>query len=453
MTVLVWRELICLRARYEESAVCFAYLSDIDSSSPAYTCGTIVHSRWFSRGWTLQELLAPRNVLFFDRYWRLLGSKKDLSSMISERTGIDSHVIMKGEGIHDRSIAQRMSWAAGRVTTRPEDQAYCLLGILGVNMPMLYGEGTKAFIRLQEEIMKETDDHTIFAWSMASPCSGMLAPSPDSFRDCSSTRVRYPTQGAQPFQMTNRGLAISLEITPWAADTYLAFLNSDSSSHDGKGFRLGIFLRRCDEDDQYARVDLDGTGGLFLDREGVHSACCKEYCPRPKQTRKVFVRNRSSYDQGSAPMGGPGFLVPSAWLGRAFNAGSDNTPVKRKIRPEKPLQLMVLDIHGYNRFTQIALGFDFDFNPICLLAENIDGEASGSPHAKIWETSSCDISHFDPEEQGRVIRRVDHDEIWRLKGHRCRGLDVVLSRVIGGNGPLLKLHRNEDSWDIFLEDC
>lgn len=249
MTILVWRELICLRARYEESAVCFAYLSDIDSSSPDYPCDTIAKSKWFSRGWTLQELLAPRNVLFFDRCWRLLGSKKDLSSVISERTRIDSHVITKDEGIHNRSIAERMSWAAGRTTTRPEDHAYCLLGIFGVNMPMLYGKGTKAFLCLQEEIMKDTDDHTIFAWSMASPRSGMLAPSPDSFSNSSSTRVRYPTQGVQPFQMTNRGLVISLEITPWAANTYLAFLNSDVSSHDGKRFRLGIFLHRCDEDD------------------------------------------------------------------------------------------------------------------------------------------------------------------------------------------------------------
>ena len=83
------------------------------------------------------------------------------------------------------SVARRMPWAASRVTTVKEDSAYCLFGLFGVNMPMLYGEGERAFIRLQEEIMKRSDDHSLFAWGSSSPgARGLLARSPDDFAGC-----------------------------------------------------------------------------------------------------------------------------------------------------------------------------------------------------------------------------------------------------------------------------
>jgi hypothetical protein len=83
---------------------------------------------------------------------------------ISQITGIPPYAIVSPSNLKSFSIAQKMSWASSRQTTRPEDLSYCLLGIMGVHMPLLYGEGEGAFIRLQEEILKIGNDPTIFAW-------------------------------------------------------------------------------------------------------------------------------------------------------------------------------------------------------------------------------------------------------------------------------------------------
>jgi hypothetical protein len=124
-----------------------------------------------SCGWTLQELVAPKHVDFFGEDekgdWFFLGTKDDLRNDISNITKIDANILKGSEGILKASIAQRMSWASGRKTTRPEDIAYCLLGIFNINMPLLYGEGEKAFTRLQEKLLDVSSDHTILAWSFA----------------------------------------------------------------------------------------------------------------------------------------------------------------------------------------------------------------------------------------------------------------------------------------------
>ncbi|OAG03259.1 HET-domain-containing protein [Paraphaeosphaeria sporulosa] len=159
---------------YKNAAICYAHLDDIDSSivfpnesdSPReenLNKFYFAMARWFTRGWTLQELIAPRDIVFFSHDWKDLGWKSGMLNLLEEITGIDSFSL-SGESLEAVSIAQRMSWAKNRHTTRTEDIAYCLLGIFDVNMPLVYGEGEKAFVRLQEEIMKDSDDQTLFAW-------------------------------------------------------------------------------------------------------------------------------------------------------------------------------------------------------------------------------------------------------------------------------------------------
>lgn len=153
---------------YQEAVVCFAYLADV----PYYEHGTVArtaalaNSRWFTRGWTLQELLAPVEVYFYSSDWRLLSSRKELRSDIEEITGIEAAYLSGpwNTNVSNASVAQRMCWASTRKTTRIEDIAYCLLGIFRVNMPLIYGEGLNAFKRLQEAILREYDDQSIFAW-------------------------------------------------------------------------------------------------------------------------------------------------------------------------------------------------------------------------------------------------------------------------------------------------
>ncbi|KAI6145882.1 heterokaryon incompatibility protein-domain-containing protein, partial [Pisolithus tinctorius] len=156
---------------YQNAQVCYAYLNDVDK--PGVPSERDRHKfdksdgwpEWFMRGWTLQELIAPKKVEFFNKDWVPIGNKRRLAPVLKEITGIPYEVLRGGLGAKRLSVAQIMSWAADRKTTRVEDRAYSLMGLFGVNMPMLYGEGKKAFRRLQLEIIRESSDQSIFAWN------------------------------------------------------------------------------------------------------------------------------------------------------------------------------------------------------------------------------------------------------------------------------------------------
>jgi len=155
-------------AWYNKASKCYAYLSDVPSDDVARSPGSMFRaSNWFTRGWTLQELLAPKEVYFYNGDWRPIGSKHGMSSVVQEITGIPRAYLRGWADLHEASVAQRMSWAAKRQTTRTEDAAYCLLGLFGVVMPMIYGEKENAFTRLQQELIMKTKDHSILAWGFA----------------------------------------------------------------------------------------------------------------------------------------------------------------------------------------------------------------------------------------------------------------------------------------------
>jgi hypothetical protein len=138
---------------YREAARCYVYLSDVSSTGSIKTDVAFSKSRWFTRGWTLQELLAPTSVQFFTKDGILLGDKSSLVQEITEITGITPGALQHEEPLTNFSIDERMRWARHRRTRREEDEAYSLLGIFDVQMPMIYGEGrAKAFKRLQREI-------------------------------------------------------------------------------------------------------------------------------------------------------------------------------------------------------------------------------------------------------------------------------------------------------------
>ena len=154
---------------YENLGACYAYLHDVPSSFPRLNDKIWYRNskgwpEWFSRGWTLQEMIAPRNVQFFNRCWESIGDKKMLAHTLSRITGVPPCILADGLSSNRPCVAQIISWAADRTTTRVEDRAYSLLGLLNVNMPMLYGEGRKAFHRLQLEIIRASNDQSIFAW-------------------------------------------------------------------------------------------------------------------------------------------------------------------------------------------------------------------------------------------------------------------------------------------------
>jgi hypothetical protein len=136
---------------YRQADKCYVYLSDVSTGNP-FRSSALDKSRWFTRGWTLQELLAPSSVEFFSREGKRLGDRKLLEAQLQHITGIPIQAL-QGTPLSEFSVDLRMSWAAKRVTTIEEDQAYCLLGIFNTNLPLIYGEGKEnAFRRLRKEI-------------------------------------------------------------------------------------------------------------------------------------------------------------------------------------------------------------------------------------------------------------------------------------------------------------
>jgi hypothetical protein len=227
---------------YRRSLCCLVHLADAEAEAVALALRyrEPLRSTWFTRGWTLQELLAPHILLFYDQDWRAVGKVVDiatrvisapihaaleeqpsLTDIISIATGIPKSHLSNARVAKEASIAQRMCWASRRQTTRGEDEAYCLLGLMGVNLSLLYGEGrTRAFERLQKAILEVSNDETIFAFSNMlgdqTPLSrdlnfvGPLARSARAFGHSGSIITSHVVNSLTlpPFKMTNRGLKL-----------------------------------------------------------------------------------------------------------------------------------------------------------------------------------------------------------------------------------------------------
>ncbi|THU88053.1 hypothetical protein K435DRAFT_730246 [Dendrothele bispora CBS 962.96] len=139
---------------YQNSQICYVYLSDVWVKASLRAGATIWGTEWFKRGWTLQELVAPKRLIFFKADWEPIGERHQLTSVIHHLTGIPPSVLNGSTPVESLDICTRMSWCAGRKTTKPEDMAYCLFGILGVSMATDYSEGSRsAFTRLDEALV------------------------------------------------------------------------------------------------------------------------------------------------------------------------------------------------------------------------------------------------------------------------------------------------------------
>jgi hypothetical protein len=297
---------------YKDSDTCYAYLDDVKSDG-----SNLVASRWFTRSWTLQELMAPRShqcedspgVVFFSCDWEIVGNKASLSDSLASITGIEKEYL-QGKCLNKASISMRMSWAANREATRAEDVAYSLLGIFDVNMPLLYGEGkVKAFRRLQEEIMKISEDETLFAWDRTeSTATGVLASEPKEF---SGARYLIPWLSDDPViphTMTHRGLRIWLqyfrmeelsELRSKAGRSLLTALAPQSGSmSDSTRMQTVWAVLRCHIVHDFTQAVLlplqHVVADIYLRAPDAHIAllstiACKALEKRPP--REIYVRN------------------------------------------------------------------------------------------------------------------------------------------------------------------
>ena len=219
---------------YQGSKICIVYLEDVPQKQ-------LTGSEWFDRGWTLQELIAPRAVSFFDQGWNLIGTKIDLVLDLSRTTRIPEGVMNNTIKPSACSVAQRMSWAANRRTTREEDRAYSLMGLFDIYMPMIYGEREKAFLRLQQQLIQKSKDESIFAWDMDFPVntqaySGLFSPSPLEYANCGNI---IQTSGSRGFSESNGELSIWSRVLPHSPGTYAAALHcTDRAFPESRTFIL-----------------------------------------------------------------------------------------------------------------------------------------------------------------------------------------------------------------------
>ena len=204
---------------YERSSICYAYLKDIKGGI-IRAISSLSTSDWFTRGWTLQELIAPKEVIFFNADWKKIGQKSLIAQDLNHITKIPIKVLLDPqEYLPDVCISQKFYWASRRRTSREEDRTYSLIGLFNISLPIIYGEGNRAFYRLQEKIMRVTVDHSIFAWHLTKPCSGLLADSPDAFAKSGDVRSMDPNffntlfeTGSSPYQYTSKNVGLEIQL-------------------------------------------------------------------------------------------------------------------------------------------------------------------------------------------------------------------------------------------------
>ncbi|KAH7080176.1 heterokaryon incompatibility protein-domain-containing protein [Paraphoma chrysanthemicola] len=217
---------------YREAEECLIYLSDVPSVADVgmrrqLQLTQMRDCRWFTRGWTLQELIAPQSRVLFDAHWSPIDDGEDLVDTLASITKIYPELLRNRDLLSTFCVAERMSWASQRQTTRAEDRAYSLMGLFNIHMPVLYGEGAqKAFRRLQEEIIRISFDQSIYVWQGSYKSSGLLAKSPSDFAETPRLGLWAPVSLA-PSMMTNVGLSIRMNVTEvksedasWLKDDY-----------------------------------------------------------------------------------------------------------------------------------------------------------------------------------------------------------------------------------------
>ena len=296
---------------YAKAKICYGYLHDVNGSSFPTKKDNRKYLKsngwpeWFSRGWSLQEMIAPRVLQFFNKYWQPIGDKKDLAQTLERITGVPQKNLADGLEGNRPCVAQIISWAANRTTTRVEDRTYSLMGLLDVNMPMLYGEGKKAFHRLQLEIIRSSNDQSIFAWGFRSAgvrIGSILADDPSDFKDCSGMKLmnhdefikevpELPSTNADHFDVfpiTNRGIHIwmllrryrdsdtvfkaylpcwhnygsltSIDLVLWNSNYYRYPATGHAALEDSPAEFRQVYLRYQDTPNHTVTFDIDDSG-------------------------------------------------------------------------------------------------------------------------------------------------------------------------------------------------
>ncbi|KAI1358212.1 heterokaryon incompatibility protein-domain-containing protein [Xylaria arbuscula] len=325
---------------YQNSGICYAYLEDVDANTALDRLGPIdgncassldldtiaskdnlanpesfphtliqallIKAKWFTRGWTLQELLAPPYLVFVDCAWRRIGAREHWAKEISKICRIEAKHLtgFNPTDYTSCSIAMRLSWASNRETTVEEDETYSLLGLFGISLPLIYGEGRlRAFNRLQRELITVYNDDSIFAWKAPSastrhflvhnkdenPGTGILAPSIREFWDASSVRC-FGLHGTT-FSMTNQGLEINAKRWRSRDDRTKCLIELNCGIELNRLVRIPL---RHHTDNSYERMQVD----RLYDRKTYDEDLWEE----EHGNQSTFIRTRSNASLFAPPV-------------------------------------------------------------------------------------------------------------------------------------------------------
>ena len=322
--------------------------------------------------------------------------------------------------------------------------------------------------RLQEEIIKQSDDHSIFAWDVRrTDQPGLLADSPSAFVNCFNVISTSSRRGRTPYTMTNRGLSLKLMAVPWALDTYAASLDCTYEHHAPE--RLGICLRRLDEDDQYARVAVDGGNIVVLPR----SVWDSDVSGRPgtghfRRLIEVNVRQKIvALDTNAFKKRVHGFRIDKEICARSLSTPYelhgildksrevDNMVEARIRRHFRPIDFLSVECQN-SQVRVMSLEFDFDHNPVCLLAKSrelikdchLEGLPDKTRRKSIYERSGEGTFGWSRISFGEAEELPHLPGVWVIKGDRIRGVGVS----VRGFG-VLRIERKEAEcgrlvWDV-----
>jgi hypothetical protein len=263
--------------RLSNAVVCYAHLADVGSENPELS-----NSRWFTRLWTLQELVAPKEVIFYSNDWQHLGTRSSLAKEVSRITRIAQSVLLGSRDPRKVPIGERLSWTNRRTATRPEDAAYSLLGLFNVRMSVMYGEGKSAVIRLSEQILREKEDYTTLLWSKE---LAMLPPSSKSEENAPNfdrLEIHYPNWEElklhSPFDMTNYTTPFWMYDLPWKAIPEPPYVTS-------RGYRVNLLSKTV------SKSLISWTYSTQMKEGGSYAVCIRivgYYGPSPSSDLSHF---------------------------------------------------------------------------------------------------------------------------------------------------------------------
>ncbi|KFA67653.1 hypothetical protein S40285_04955 [Stachybotrys chlorohalonatus IBT 40285] len=356
--------------------------------------------------------LFPAKVTVFDKDWTVIfegTSKEQVSCILSEITGINPRCIEDRRAIRHEPIATRMSWASGRRCTRVEDTAYCLMGLFDVNMPLLYGEGDKAFKRLQEQIWNTTDDHTLLCWFVdekdprAWTIQSAFAQSPEDFR-FSSNIVLFGNEVHDPGQLTKLGVPLRTslsEVDEFDFDSYMVFprptkdrmmlatLNCGYTDTDNRSWRSFIVLVPAQ-----MRWDPFHNGNTR-----PHSIFARMATPRRKnfhlpkrrealwgETGLIFIRTRMVNCQTILPMGNIHLGQDIVTVDLYHTTGPIITAFN-KCR----IKIMGVSLHNLERDERSDWNFSTGQSEIVILGRHVEFELEhGVVQCEVQHDSTCE---------------------------------------------------------------